>query len=142
MGLFDKSITDQTWINQVTPYYCSLVAIATELNTISSKGLDNAQFDEEYSIQDALQKLPELHKRLKDLPPPRSSDARLAKRNIEKAIKYYIEAAVQANHYLKDRYNGVIAGNLSFQRGFFNSFVKDANRPFEEAYGYLSPRIK
>ena len=141
MGLFDKSITDQTWVKLVTPHYRSLVWIATELNVISTKGLDNAQFHEENVIHDALNKLPELYKGLKDFPPPRSSEACLAKTNLEKAIKYYIEAAKQAKHFLKDYYNGAIAGKLAFQRGFFNSFIKDANKPFEEANGYLSPRI-
>ena len=45
MGLFDKSITDQTWVNQVAPHYRSLVAFALALNNMAAKGANWGKID-------------------------------------------------------------------------------------------------
>jgi len=137
MGLFDRSITDQTWVNQITPHYASLAAIALALNSIASKGLGSVEMNEHQVIHDALYNLPAVHKKLKTLPPPRSLEARRAKKNMETAIKYYIEAAKQGEHFLKDLYRATTA-NLAFHRSCFQSFIKDANKSLEEAFVYLS----
>jgi|GEM_PF-4891574 len=141
MGLFVKSITDQTWVNQIKSHYASLAAIALALNSITAKGLGSVEMNEHQVIHDALYNLPEIYKKLKGLPPPRSQEARLAKKNMETAIKYYIEAAKQSEHFLKELYRASTA-NLAFHRSCFQSFLKDANRSLEEVFVYLYPRIK
>jgi len=57
---------------------------------------------------------------------------------MELAIKYYIEAAKQVEHLLKELPLGPTADHLVFQPGFFQSFVKDANRNLKEASIYIS----
>lgn len=150
MGLFSKSVTDEEWLGQAKPLYQAALPLTTALN----EAIANELIEDEISaVQDALRKLPVIAETIKRLPAHTSSEARRAKKNLESAMKCYVDGIKQGAKFFADlaggpgerlRWGGVstraAASRVAFGKTMFEELVKSARKSLEETTAYFSTK--
>lgn len=105
------------------------------------------------AVQHAFPKLPVIAEAIRQLPSPTSSEARRAKKNLESAMKCYVDGIKQGARFFGDLAGGpgerlhwggvstrAAAGRLAFGKTMFEELVKSGGKSLEEATAYFSTR--
>jgi hypothetical protein len=148
MGLFSKTINDEEWFRQVDPLYRTALPFIVSLDeAMEEESLEN-QF---VAIQNGLNRLPIVAEAIKRIPTPTSSEARQAKKNLESAMKEYIDGMKQGAIFFKDLGGGpgerlqsggvarrAASARLTFSKSFFENLIDSGHKHMAQASTYLS----
>ena len=150
MGLFSKSIPDEDWLLQASPSYEAARPLGIALSDAIRQENLEAQIT---AAQDVLQKFPVIRDAVKRLPSPTGAEARQAKKNLESALKNYVDGAGQGTRLFRDMAGGLgeriasggfaaraATGRFAFQKSIFDEIVSKAARAMEQASKFLSRR--
>lgn len=150
MGLFSKSVTDEEWLVQAKPLYNAALPFMTSLNeAVANESIE----DEINAVKDAFPKLPVIAEAVKKLPSPTSSEACRAKKDLESAMKCYVDGIKQGAKFFADlaggpgerlQWGGVstraAASRLAFGKTMFEELVKSARKSLEKTTAYFSTK--
>jgi hypothetical protein len=147
MGFLSRSIPDQEWVKSARPIFELVKDSAAAFSEASrQEGVPH----QSEAVGTVMLRFPSLLASLRRSPTPTSSEARKAKKDLQLALKDYLDAAKQANKLMVDLRDGLLerltaggmvgraaTGRITFQQTLYHEIAKKAERRLENARAFL-----